>query len=309
MAVFAVSNFLGPVLLGRFFDTIGRVPMITASYFGSGVMAALTAALMVNISLSAWQFFLLVGATFFLASAGASSAYLTVSEVFPMESRALCIALFFAVGTAVGGISGPFLFGQLIHSGDIQQVADGFLIGAGVMILGAVAEVAWGVRAEQQSLENIAKPLTAEEAEADHVRGGTPAPTDEQSVRVAERARRELAHERRGVRRFRPGPGRFMYSPGMIGTGDRSSRTTAIADRDLDREIDELSNTLDRRGSTDREELSWAVRGRSWGPGRFRSALRQTVRESRARRTSRRTYGPPGRDRHRGVSTEAPLPR
>ncbi len=299
LIVFAVCNFLGPVLLGRFFDTIGRKPMITASYVGTGLMAIATAVLMMNVTLSAWQFFGLVGFTFFLASAGASSAYLTVSEVFPMESRALCIALFFAIGTAVGGISGPMLFGQLIHSGSINQVAIGFLIGAAVMILGGIAEVLFGVRAEQQSLENIAVPLTAEEAEKDFERGGAPAPSDEVSARVAARSARNLSRERRGVRRFRPGPGRFMYSPGMIGTGDRSSRTAAMADRDLDREVEELAGTLDRRGSTGRDELKEVVHGRSWGPGRFRSALRQTVRESRANRMTKNRYRPPGRDRER----------
>src|SRR5918999_1975147 len=102
----------------------------------------------------------LVLATFFFASAGASSAYLTVSEVFPMETRALAIALFFAIGTATGGIVGPELFGQFIHSGNQDLVAVGFFIGAGVMALGGIAELFLGVRAEGQSLENIAKPLT-----------------------------------------------------------------------------------------------------------------------------------------------------
>ena len=105
-------------------------------------------------------------AAFFLASAGASSAYLTVSEIFPMETRALAIALFFAVGTATGGIVGPELFGQLINSGSKHLVAIGFFVGAGAMALGGVAELLFGVRAEQQSLENIAKPLTVEDAEA-----------------------------------------------------------------------------------------------------------------------------------------------
>jgi MFS family permease len=108
----------------------------------------------------------LIMATFFLASAGAGSAYLTVSEVFPMETRALAIAFFYAIGTAIGGSSGPLLFGNFIHSGDPAQVATGFLIGAGAMALGGIAELMWGVRAEGRSLEAIATPLTAAELDS-----------------------------------------------------------------------------------------------------------------------------------------------
>ncbi len=104
-------------------------------------------------------------ATFFLASAGASAAYLTVSEIFPLETRALAIAFFYAVGTAVGGITGPLLFGHLIGSGDRGQVIIAFLIGAGVMAIGGIAELSQGVKAEGQQLEDIAKPLTADGAE------------------------------------------------------------------------------------------------------------------------------------------------
>jgi hypothetical protein len=103
--------------------------------------------------------------TFFIASAGASSAYLTVSEIFPMETRALAIAFFYAVGTAVGGIAGPLLFGHLINSGDPSTLAIGFYIGAVVMVIGGVAELIFGVRAEQTPLEQIATPLTAREVE------------------------------------------------------------------------------------------------------------------------------------------------
>ena len=118
------------------------------------------------VRLTTFSFMLLVLATFFLASAGASSAYLTVSEVFPLETRALSISLFFAVGTAAGGIAGPALFGQFVHSGDADLVALGFFIGAAAMALGGVAELLFGVRAEQRSLEAIARPLTAAEADA-----------------------------------------------------------------------------------------------------------------------------------------------
>ena len=165
MALFAISNFFGPLLLGRFFDTIGRIPMISGTYLGSAALVAVLGVLLVTSHVTKWEFMGLVLAAFFLASAGASSAYLTVSEVFPMETRALAIAFFFAIGTATGGIVGPVLFGQLIHSGSRHLVAIGFFVGAGAMAVGGLTELLFGVRAEGQSLENIAKPLTVEEAE------------------------------------------------------------------------------------------------------------------------------------------------
>ena len=165
-AIFALSNFLGPLTLGRYFDTVGRIPMIAGTYLASATLVAVLGVLMLTDSLTTTSFIALLMVTFFIASAGASSAYLTVSEVFPLETRALAIALFFAVGTAAGGIAGPELFGQFIHSGDTDLVALGFFIGAGAMALGGIAELALGVRAEQMSLENIATPLSAEEAEA-----------------------------------------------------------------------------------------------------------------------------------------------
>jgi MFS family permease len=112
-----------------------------------------------------WGFLALLFGTFFLASAGASAAYLTVSEVFPMETRALAIAFFYAVGTGLGGIVGPLLFGAVVASNDRAQVATVFLIAAAVMALGGIAELLLGVRAERASLEDIAKPLTAEDAD------------------------------------------------------------------------------------------------------------------------------------------------
>ncbi|MDX6551976.1 MAG: hypothetical protein QOH74_464, partial [Gaiellales bacterium] len=127
IVLFALSNFLGPLLLGRLFDTVGRKPMISGTYFAAAALTILLALLLRDGTLGTAGFMALVLATFFFASAGASSAYLTVSEIFPMETRALAIALFYAVGTAVGGISGPLLFGQFIHSGNPEQVATGFL--------------------------------------------------------------------------------------------------------------------------------------------------------------------------------------
>jgi MFS family permease len=160
MVAFAASNFVGPLLLGRLFDTVGRIPMIAGTYLGSAVVVVLLSVLLRTADLTAWTFMALVMAAFFFASAGASAAYLTVSEIFPMETRALAIAFFYALGTAVGGISGPYLFGQFIHSGSIDQLATGFLIGAGAMALGGIAELLFGIRAEGRSLEAIAEPLT-----------------------------------------------------------------------------------------------------------------------------------------------------
>jgi MFS family permease len=116
--------------------------------------------------LNRYTFILLVATVFFFASAGASAAYLTVSEIFPMETRALAIALFYAVGTGIGGIIGPSLFGNLIQGGP-SAIAIGFFVGAVVMALGGIAELTVGVRAERMPLENIAKPLTVADAEQD----------------------------------------------------------------------------------------------------------------------------------------------
>jgi MFS family permease len=159
---YAVGNLLGPVLLGRLFDTVGRRPMISISYLGSAVLVAPLIWVFVTGTGGSWAFLGVLVATFFLASAGASSAYLTVSEIFPMETRALAIAFFYAVGTGAGGIVGPLLFGQFIESGDRGLVAIGFVVAAVVMAIGGFAELLFGVRAEQTPLEDIAKPLTAE---------------------------------------------------------------------------------------------------------------------------------------------------
>jgi MFS family permease len=166
IAVFAVSNFLGALLLSPLFDSIGRVKMIAGTYILSG--ALLGAAGFVLGDLTAVTLTIFGAVIFFFASAGASAAYLTACEIFPMETRALCIAFFYAIGTAVGGISGPLLFGALIEnasaSKDITGIAIGYYIGAALMIAGGLVEVFLGVKAEGQSLEDIAAPLTAEDS-------------------------------------------------------------------------------------------------------------------------------------------------
>jgi MFS family permease len=165
--LWALSNFFGPLVLGRFFDTVGRKPMITLSYVGSSLVAVGLAVLFVTRVGGAWTFIAVLAATFFLASAGASAAYLTVSEIFPMETRALAIAFFYAVGTGIGGISGPLIFGQLIESEERGQVVWSFLIGAAVMAAAGFVELWLGVAAEQRPLEELALPLTVADAQSD----------------------------------------------------------------------------------------------------------------------------------------------
>jgi MFS family permease len=166
IAVFAVSNFAGALLLSPLFDTVGRVRMIAGTYILSGVLLAVAGFMLGGLSAVTLTVFGVV--IFFFASAGASAAYLTASEVFPLETRALCIAFFYAIGTAAGGISGPLLFGKLIDdastSKDITGLAVGYFLGAALMVLGGLAEAFLGVKAEGQSLESIAQPLTADEA-------------------------------------------------------------------------------------------------------------------------------------------------
>jgi MFS family permease len=296
--IFAAGNFMGPFLLGRLFDTVGRKPMIAGTYLIAAGSTALLGVLLLGDSLTKWSFIAMVGLTFFFASAGASSAYLTVSEIFPMETRALAIAFFYAVGTAAGGITGPLLFGHFIESGETSTVAIGFFIGAAVMALGGIAEIVFGVRAESVALEDIATPLTAEDetAEGEDAR---PAPADAE-VAAAEReahamdqrikTRLDRQRERDRRARFRPGPGTNLYSPGMIGT---ASRWAPAADEDLDREIEIIGRALEERGAIRRDQLATAVGARYWGPGRFGNALREAVEEGRARRVSRTMYAPP----------------
>jgi MFS family permease len=156
----AIGNFLGPLLLGRFFDSIGRKVMITTSYVGSGVLLVVTAILFDAGALDAVWLTVCWVIVFFFASAGASSAYLTVSEIFPMETRAMAIAFFYAVGTGIGGIIGPILFGQFVEQG-IHSVAIGYYIGAGLMIAAGLVELFLGVEAAKRSLEDIAPPLSS----------------------------------------------------------------------------------------------------------------------------------------------------
>jgi MFS family permease len=159
---FAAGNFLGPVLLGHLFDRIGRRTMIASTYIISGLGLIVVGGLFQQNSISATELTIGWSLIFFFASAGASSAYLTVSEIFPMETRAMAIAFFYAVATGIGGIIGPALYGHNIATGNRTTVFLGYLLGAGLMILGGLVEVWLGVDAEQRQLEDVATPLTAD---------------------------------------------------------------------------------------------------------------------------------------------------
>jgi MFS family permease len=156
---FALGNVLGPLTLGRLFDTIGRKPMIAFTYVTSGVLLAVTGWLFVNDVLTATTQTIAWMVIFFFASAAASSAYLTVSETFPLELRALAIAFFYAVGTGVGGVAGPWLFGSLIDTGSRISLFAGYVAGATMMIIAGFVALRWGVAAERKSLEEVARPL------------------------------------------------------------------------------------------------------------------------------------------------------
>ena len=264
--LFAAGNLLGPLTLGRLFDTVGRKPMISFTYLSSAAMSVVLAILLIDGGLDRWSFMALVGATFFLASAGASSAYLTVSEIFPLETRALSIAFFYAVGTGIGGITGPLLFGYLINTGKASNVAIGFIVGAAAMAVGGIAELLFGVRAEQTALEEIAPPLSAEDG--GEAKAGAPAPPSPQ---------------RRGER-LRPGAGQHRWQPGM-------SMPAARVQVELGSEIERIMRIVhEHPGAIPRRELRRAVGARYWGPGLFDAAVRSALRQGRLRRVGPSSY-------------------
>jgi hypothetical protein len=286
-AVFAAGNFLGPLLLGRLFDTVGRRPMISGTYLISAVLLVVVAFMFRSESFGDWGFVAAIGVTFFFASAGASSAYLTVSEIFPMEVRALAIAFFYAIGTVVGGIAGPLIFENLASSNDPHQVAIGYWIGAAVMALGGIVELFLGVRAEQQPLEDIAKPITVKEAEEG-------APEEDEEARAA-RERRERRHRERalrqrgGRRRYRLGPGSASYSPFF-------GQPVMHREEWTDVEVDRIAREVGRSGEIDARELARRLQASRWGPGRYRAALREAIAEGAITRTGRTRVAPVGRD-------------
>jgi MFS family permease len=156
----AIGNFCGPLLLGSLFDTVGRKKMIAGTFALSGALLFATANLFGKGMLTATTQTMAWSAIFFFASAASSSAYLTASEIFPLETRALAIACFYALGTAIGGSLSPTLFGRLIESGSAWYVSFGYMIAALLMLVAAVTELKLGIDAEQKSLESIAEPLS-----------------------------------------------------------------------------------------------------------------------------------------------------
>jgi MFS family permease len=159
----ALGNFVGPLVLGRFFDSIGRKKMIAGTYGISGLLLVGSAVMFQRGGVGAIGQDIWFTAIFFVASSAASSAYLTVSEIFPLEIRAFAISIFYALGTLVGGVGAPTLFAKLISSGSRTELFCGYIGGAVLMLLGAGAELLLGVNAERQSLESISAPLQATE--------------------------------------------------------------------------------------------------------------------------------------------------
>ena len=158
---FALGNLAGPLVLGHLFDSIGRRPMITGTYAAAGLLMALTGFGFQQEWLNAWQQTAAWTLISFFASAAASAAYLTVGESFPLEMRALAIAIFYAFGTGIGGVVGPALFGWLIEGGQRIDIMWGYLLGAALMLLAAITEWRIGFAAEGRSLEDLATPLSA----------------------------------------------------------------------------------------------------------------------------------------------------
>lgn len=156
---FAAASFLGPLTLGRLFDKVGRKPMIAICYGISGAGLIATVFPFAHGSLSVVWLDVCFAAIFFVASSAASAAYLTVSEIFPLEIRAFAIAIFYAIGTLIGGVGAPLLFGGLIASGSRWHVGIGYLIGAALMLGGSLCEATIGVEAARRSLESVSKPI------------------------------------------------------------------------------------------------------------------------------------------------------
>ena len=268
LIAFAIGNFLGPLVLGRLFDVVGRRAMIAGRYLAVGIdarrhrMAVRSwRARRADTQTIAWM------VIFFFASAGASAAYLTVSEIFPMETRALAIAFFYAVGTGLGGIIGPVLFGNLIATKRPADMAVGYLIGGGLMMAAGLVEVFLGVNAEQKSLEDIATPLSAVEGGADHRSSDAPPDSLPRQTGPYPVPRRRLASTA-----WAPLPQASSYP-----------RTNPYQAR----EVDVIVEALQRKGSQTLLELRRAATARYWGPGRFRAALRSGLASGRIRRVGR----------------------
>jgi MFS family permease len=277
---FAVGNFLGPVLLGRLFDTLGRRKMISGTYILSGVLLFVTALLFKSGTLDATTQTIAWCVIFFFASAGASAAYLTVSEIFPMETRAMCIAFFYAVGTGLGGAAGPLLFGALINTKHVTPVFWGYVLAAGLMATAGVVAAFLAVDAEQKQLEDIATPITAAEADVIGAEEGERRPSERPAASVAAGATATAAAVRNG-RRFGRGS-----SHGWAPAASYSS----VIDDDLKDEVAAIELVLKEHGTLQRDALKQAVNSRRWGPGCFARAMQQAVDAGIVTRTGRNRF-------------------
>jgi hypothetical protein len=276
---FAIGNFLGPILLGRLFDTVGRRIMIASTYIVSGIALMVTAILFKNGTLDATTQTICWCIVFFFASAGASSAYLTVSEIFPMETRAMCIAFFYAVGTGLGGALGPLLFGALINTKHVTPVFWGYVLAAGLMVASGVVAAFLAVDAEGKQLEDIATPITAAEAETT---GGEAAGEQrrDEAPAAAAAAPATTAAVRRGAR-FGRGSSH--------GWAPAATYSTSI-DGELRDEVAAIEVALKENGPMQRDALKQAVNSRRWGPGCFAQALSQANSAGIVTRTGRNQY-------------------
>lgn len=154
---FAAGNLLGPLVLGPLFDRFGRRFMIAATYVTTGLLLAVVGWAFAADLVTSTQLTTLWCVVFFVASAAASSAYLTVSELFPVELRGMAIAIFFAIGTGAGGVAAPALFGALVGTGSRSGVLEGYLFAAALMVIAGIAAAILALPAEGRSLEEIAE--------------------------------------------------------------------------------------------------------------------------------------------------------
>ena len=293
---FAVGNFLGPVLLGRLFDTVGRRKMISGTYIISGVLLFITALLFKNGTLDATTQTIAWCVIFFFASAGASSAYLTVSEIFPMETRALCIALFYAVGTGLGGAIGPLLFGALINTKEVTPVFWGYTLAAFLMVASGLVAAFLAVDAEGKQLEDIATPITAAEAEVVGDKApaeGAPAEADRPSAAQPERAP-AAQPERAPVPAIAAAPPSYRFGRGgSQGWSPYASYSTTTAE-ELSDEIDAIVKVVNEHGTLPREVVRQRVNARTWGPGCFQKAVSEAMKTGQVTRVGRRSLAPAG---------------
>jgi MFS family permease len=265
---FAIGNFIGPLVLGPLFDKVGRRAMLTLTHLAAGSVLVVTSILFQQGALSAVSLTVLWCVVFFFASAAASAAYLTVSEVFPLEIRAMAIAFFYAVGTAIGGIVGPALFGKLIGSKSLTEAMVGFLIAAAWLLVAGVLAWFLAVDAEQRPLEEIAEPLSAT--------GRDEGATDHEDTHDRDAADEPTHRERRQVGGY-PVRAGTHWSPRYSFHGttpDPLEGQVAAIERaaaDADRPLPE-------------RELLARTNARHWGPGVARRALHRAVAEGRVRR-------------------------